>query len=215
MGARFLDVALGRWLSADSIVPNPADPQSFNRYSWVVGNPLRFVDPSGHAECETGDSESCRGRRRRPRPPEPSELPSSIVVSTLEELQQESAAMLLARMIFGEAGGGPPERWIWYAASVIVRAEQDFGWHYVEGRTVGIRPAGFGASVHAQLLEPGQYGVFGLITGYNTEDELTGSQVAVNKKTLDPTRENDGEGTFEEIYSVSRPNGGCVGWWGL
>jgi RHS repeat-associated protein len=40
MGARWYDPALGRWLSADTIVPEPMDPQAFNRYSFVVGNPL-------------------------------------------------------------------------------------------------------------------------------------------------------------------------------
>jgi RHS repeat-associated protein len=50
MGARFYDASLGRWTSADTIVPDPANPQSFNRYSWVRGNPLRFADPTGHKE---------------------------------------------------------------------------------------------------------------------------------------------------------------------
>ena len=48
MGARFLDIALERWLSANTIVPEPGNPQSLNRYSWVLGNPLRFIDPTGH-----------------------------------------------------------------------------------------------------------------------------------------------------------------------
>jgi hypothetical protein len=52
MGARFYDPALGRWLSADTLVPDPANPQSLNRYSWVLANPLRFVDPTGHFESE-------------------------------------------------------------------------------------------------------------------------------------------------------------------
>jgi hypothetical protein len=30
-------------------VPNPSDPQAFNRYSYVLNNPLRYIDPSGHA----------------------------------------------------------------------------------------------------------------------------------------------------------------------
>jgi hypothetical protein len=30
------------------LVPEPSKPQSLNRYSWVLGNPLRYVDPSGH-----------------------------------------------------------------------------------------------------------------------------------------------------------------------
>jgi RHS repeat-associated protein len=47
-GARWYDPLIGRFLSADSIVPNPGDSQALNRYMYVAGNPLRFVDPSGH-----------------------------------------------------------------------------------------------------------------------------------------------------------------------
>ena len=32
-------------------MPDPADPQSLNRYSYVLNNPLRYTDPSGHAIC--------------------------------------------------------------------------------------------------------------------------------------------------------------------
>jgi RHS repeat-associated protein len=47
-GARYYDPALGRFLSADSIVPSLADGQSFNRYSYVRDNPIVYVDPTGH-----------------------------------------------------------------------------------------------------------------------------------------------------------------------
>jgi RHS repeat-associated protein len=50
MGAREYDPSLGRWLSADSIVPDPANPQSLNRYAYVRNNPLKYVDPTGHFE---------------------------------------------------------------------------------------------------------------------------------------------------------------------
>jgi hypothetical protein len=33
-------------------VPRPDDPQSFNRYSYVLNNPLRYTDPSGHQADE-------------------------------------------------------------------------------------------------------------------------------------------------------------------
>jgi RHS repeat-associated protein len=56
MGARFYDPALGRWTSADTIVPDSSAPQSFNRYTWVLGNPLKFVDPTGHRETACDDS---------------------------------------------------------------------------------------------------------------------------------------------------------------
>ncbi len=48
--ARYYDSALGRFLSADTIVPSPANPQSLNRYSYVLNSPLRYTDPSGHFE---------------------------------------------------------------------------------------------------------------------------------------------------------------------
>jgi RHS repeat-associated protein len=48
MGARWYDGQLGRWISPDSIIPDPANPQSLNRYMFVVGNPVRYRDPNGH-----------------------------------------------------------------------------------------------------------------------------------------------------------------------
>jgi len=47
-GARWYDSSLGRFIQADTIVPQPGNPQSLNRYSYVLNNPLRYMDPSGH-----------------------------------------------------------------------------------------------------------------------------------------------------------------------
>ena len=47
-GARFYSPKLGRFLSADTMVPQPFNPQSLNRYSYVNNNPLRYTDPTGH-----------------------------------------------------------------------------------------------------------------------------------------------------------------------
>jgi len=46
--ARFYSPAIGRFLSADTIVPEPGNPQDLNRYTYVRNNPLRYNDPSGH-----------------------------------------------------------------------------------------------------------------------------------------------------------------------
>jgi RHS repeat-associated protein len=59
-GARFYSPKLGRFLSADTITPNPANPQNLNRFSYVTNNPLRYIDPTGHKACEDGDGQgSC------------------------------------------------------------------------------------------------------------------------------------------------------------
>ena len=49
-GSRWYDPALGRWAQADTIVPQPGNPQSLNRYSYVLNNPMRYTDPTGHRE---------------------------------------------------------------------------------------------------------------------------------------------------------------------
>lgn len=47
-GARWYDAKLGRFLSADTIVPRPSNPQALNRYAYTFNNPLNLADPSGH-----------------------------------------------------------------------------------------------------------------------------------------------------------------------
>ena len=46
--ARWYSPVLGRFLSPDPIVPEPGNPQSLNRYSYVYNNPYAYVDPSGY-----------------------------------------------------------------------------------------------------------------------------------------------------------------------
>ncbi len=46
--ARYYDPTIGRFISSDKIIQNPANPQSFNRYSYCCNNPLKYVDPSGN-----------------------------------------------------------------------------------------------------------------------------------------------------------------------
>ncbi len=54
--ARWYDSYLNRWIQPDTIVPDPYNPQSLNRYSYVLNNPLRYTDPTGHAQaCADGD----------------------------------------------------------------------------------------------------------------------------------------------------------------
>jgi len=48
MKARFYDPVIGRFLQPDSVVPDPSNPQSLNRYSYVYNNPMRYTDPYGY-----------------------------------------------------------------------------------------------------------------------------------------------------------------------
>jgi len=71
MNARYYLPGTGRFLSADTIVPNPTNPQSFNRYSYVRNNPINRVDPSGHIDVDCPDDCTSAAPPANGRPPTP------------------------------------------------------------------------------------------------------------------------------------------------
>jgi len=50
MNGRIYDPRIARFISADPYVPDPFSGQSFNRYAYVLNNPLSYIDPSGFDE---------------------------------------------------------------------------------------------------------------------------------------------------------------------
>lgn len=54
MGVRWYNPRIGRWISPDPIIPGFANSQSFNRYSYVLNNPVVYRDTSGY--CAEGGS---------------------------------------------------------------------------------------------------------------------------------------------------------------
>lgn len=57
MHARFYNPNLPRFLSVDPVPGDPSNSQSWNRYSYALNNPLKFIDPTGLyiVDCKTGD----------------------------------------------------------------------------------------------------------------------------------------------------------------
>ncbi len=49
MNGRMYDAKLGRFISPDNFVQEPFNTQSFNRFGYVLGNPLVYVDWSGES----------------------------------------------------------------------------------------------------------------------------------------------------------------------
>ena len=47
MNGRIYDPLIGRFMSADPIIQAPGNLQNYNRYSYVMNNPLNLTDPSG------------------------------------------------------------------------------------------------------------------------------------------------------------------------
>ena len=56
--ARYYDPTLGRFIQADSIIPDVYNPQSVNPYSYVLNNPLKYIDPSGNEPIDPDDEDT-------------------------------------------------------------------------------------------------------------------------------------------------------------
>jgi murein DD-endopeptidase MepM/ murein hydrolase activator NlpD len=57
MNARYYLPEGGRFISPDTLVPDPGNPQSFNRYSYVRNNPVNLTDPTGHREIGANEND--------------------------------------------------------------------------------------------------------------------------------------------------------------
>jgi RHS repeat-associated protein len=57
--ARFYSPALGRFIQPDTVIPNPANPQSLNHFSYAYNNPLNYIDPSGHIPTGKDETDVC------------------------------------------------------------------------------------------------------------------------------------------------------------
>jgi RHS repeat-associated protein len=53
-GARYYGSNMGRMMSPDPMGGDMTNPQSLNRYAYVLNNPLRFTDPTGLYVCKDG-----------------------------------------------------------------------------------------------------------------------------------------------------------------
>jgi RHS repeat-associated protein len=66
-GARYMSSAQGRFTSPDPLLNSgrPWEPQSWNRYSYTLNNPLRYTDPTGLYEFGTcGEDVNCDASRQ-------------------------------------------------------------------------------------------------------------------------------------------------------
>ena len=51
---RMYQDAIGRFLRPDCYAGDPSQPQSWNRYSYVMGDPVNYIDPDGHYPTAIG-----------------------------------------------------------------------------------------------------------------------------------------------------------------
>ena len=57
--ARYLGSSMGRFLSPDPVGGSLANPQTLNKYAYVLNNPLTNTDPTGLYACKDGKDGAC------------------------------------------------------------------------------------------------------------------------------------------------------------
>lgn len=66
MHARYYSSSMGRFLTVDPVLGNLLQPQSWNRYAYVMNNPMNFIDPLGLTKRNPGekveDGDTCDGK---------------------------------------------------------------------------------------------------------------------------------------------------------
>lgn len=101
-GARWYDPYLGRFVQADTMVPEAGNPQNLNRFSYAANNPFGYTDPTGH----------------QPRPPVavPDDIPEERIYTPSPEkkasptppggrMYSDAEVDALAKTIYGEDRG--------------------------------------------------------------------------------------------------------------
>jgi RHS repeat-associated protein len=92
-GARFYDSSLGRFISADTVVPRWNDPQSLNRYTYVRNSPITRIDPTGHGDCNVHTTSGCKPwwiADRETKQSFPSAMKRSMILATGRGLKENS-----------------------------------------------------------------------------------------------------------------------------
>ena len=119
--ARFLYAGLGRFLSADpgNAGADITNPQSWNGYGYVLGNPLKLTDRSGKAANYSGIPDGvCPASQASCNVAWTSLAPSSFwqnIPSITPNDMNYGLAAYLNNVRYGGYGGGPAAAWSWVA----------------------------------------------------------------------------------------------------
>jgi RHS repeat-associated protein len=86
--ARYYDSDLGRFISRDILPRDIESPQSLNRYTYCLNNPMKYIDPDGKIEKKFAIDGNV-GTGYKPPIPEPPPKPEGVTADNLEEKLQE------------------------------------------------------------------------------------------------------------------------------
>ncbi len=198
--ARFYDPYLNRFISADTIIPDPADPQSFNRYSYVLGNPIRYTDPSGHVECEFAAECNQPPEQQRDLEDWMFGLEDWLIQTMRENAMSDVVAEIHANLYY--IGGNDLEAYRLWIAQVKKGAPWDYKTIIPDewGRGVWLAGSGFWSFENVANIH---FGYVGTAAGFTDIELLGGAGVfQIKDNVVDPMRRGD-EPNWDAIGSLA------------
>ncbi len=157
--ARFYSQRLGKFIQPDTLVPGPANPQSWNRYSYVGNSPISFSDPTGHMRLQEGDQndrfkksvfddyepreddDDSNDRRKNDDPPE-NYIPFLKIIDELANIATLEEALLYGRPVYKHIKYAAPLSFLEYGIDAALQLHDDWNKDlnfYQRGMRVAIR----------------------------------------------------------------------------
>ncbi len=97
MRARYYDPNSKRFLGQDILMGNLSDIRSLNRYAYVEGNPMKYIDPTGMFAEMAAHEHTGYGKWKKPKPTKKNEQKKSSVPSKPSKVRDEKTAQQMLR----------------------------------------------------------------------------------------------------------------------
>jgi RHS repeat-associated protein len=109
LASRYYSSTNGRFTSPDSFGGHITNPQTLNLYAYVLGNPLKYIDPSGHSPQDGNKPDKNAQVEKVPRPDVEKKYVVTVTIIYEDIVTSSKASTLL---VVGNGGSvGPPGRW--------------------------------------------------------------------------------------------------------
>jgi len=191
MNGRIYDPEIGRVLSGDPVIQEPDNSQNYNRYSYVINNPLSFTDPSGFSFLKKIFSAHKKLHSKI------NDFRKSVKHKTTKWLAENEWAMVVVTVIVGIVTFGIG---IYVASAVYGAGLASFGAAFTAMASGAAIAGGFAGAALAGGIAGALSGAFNAaISGGDWGDILKGAVVggiqgAISSAVLHPMQPGVGEG---------------------
>ncbi|MFY9619573.1 MAG: RHS repeat-associated core domain-containing protein [Pyrinomonadaceae bacterium] len=203
-GARYYSGQMGRFTTPDPFMPSAevTDPQTWNRYSYVLNNPLRFVDPLGLSYEDLSEEQRRVFSTYAAKHNDGGKLTDAQVYATLDESQMttfESITQALEKTTLTNDKNGKS---MGNALSLVASVDEIVG-ENVGGKTHHRLYVNLTSAAVGTLEKAKEFGG-GLFNGLAADHKRFGKDGSVITEFSDNVRQGGGKPSIQISYAKDR-----------